>query len=150
MFKYVPDNIVVCINKDNIPLIYDQINNITCHIEDCSDDWKLKQNKFIEGTAQCVNSCPDTNPYEYNGQCVSHCLNGNYTDENNIVKCKCELEKCLTCPTVAYNKELCTKCNDKYYPMENDPSNLGEYINCYNETPTGYYLDTITVFKQIR
>ena len=149
IFKDVPDNIVVCINKDNIPLIYDQINNITCHIEDCSDDWKLKQNKFIEGTAQCVNSCPDSNPYEYNGQCVSHCPNGNYTDENNIVKCKCELEKCLTCPTVAYNKELCIKCNDKYYPMENDPSNLGEYINCYNETPTGYYLDTInSIYKK--
>ena len=25
--------------------------------------------------------------------------------------------------------------------MENDPSNLGEYFNCYNEAPTGYYFD---------
>ena len=141
MFKDVPDNIVVCIYQINIPLIYPQINNITCHIEDCSDDWKLKQNKFIEGTAQCDNNCPDTKSYEYNGQSVSECKNGNYTDENNIVKCKCELEKCFTCPTVAYNKGLCTKCNDNYYPMENDTLNLGEYINCYIETPTGYYFD---------
>ena len=56
-----------------------------------------------------------------------------FTDENNISKCKYALENCLTCPTVAYNKELYTKFNDNYYPMENDPSNLGEYINCYNE-----------------
>ena len=28
-----------------------------------------------------------------------------------------------------------------YYQKENDPSNLGEYINCYNQTPEGYYLD---------
>ena len=25
--------------------------------------------------------------------------------------------------------------------MENDASNRGEYINCYNEVPTGYYFD---------
>ena len=45
MFKNVPDNIVVCINKNNIPNIYPQIQNIKCHIEDCTDDWKLKQKK---------------------------------------------------------------------------------------------------------
>ena len=27
--------------------------------------------------------------------------------------------------------------------MENAPLNLGEYFNCYNETPTGYYFDGI-------
>ena len=25
--------------------------------------------------------------------------------------------------------------------MENDPLNIGDYINCYNEIPQGYYLD---------
>ena len=25
--------------------------------------------------------------------------------------------------------------------MENDPLNIGEYFNCYNEKPIGYYLD---------
>ena len=47
MFRDVPDNVVVCINKSNIPTkIYNQIKNKICHIEDCSDDWKLKQNKL--------------------------------------------------------------------------------------------------------
>ena len=25
--------------------------------------------------------------------------------------------------------------------MENDPLNIGEYFNCYNEKPIGYYFD---------
>ena len=142
MFDNVPKNIVVCINKNNIQTkIYNQISNITCSMEDCSDDWKLKQNKIIEGSDECFNNCPNTNRYEYNGQCISQCTNGYFIDDNNITKCKCKLEKCFTCPTVALIKNLCTKCNVNYYQMENDPSNLGEYFNCYNETPTGYYLD---------
>ena len=51
------------------------------------------------------------------------------------------MEKCLTCPTVALNKQLCTKCNDNYYPMENITLNMGEYFNRYHKTPQGYYLD---------
>ena len=142
IFNNVPNNIVLCINKINIPTkIYEQISAITCRREDCSDDWKLHQKKIIEGTEQCFNNCPNKNPYEYNGQCVSQCPNENYNDDNNITKCKCELEKCLTCPKVALINKLCTKCNDNYYQMENDPLNLGEYFNCYNEIPTGYYLD---------
>ena len=57
-----------------------------------------------------------------------------------MYKCKCELDKCLECPNVALNKKLCTKCNINYFPKENDPLNIGEYINCYKE-PEGYYLD---------
>ena len=35
--------------------------------------------------------------------------------------------------------------------MENDPLNLGEYFNCYNETPNGYYFDTSDkLFKKIK
>ena len=48
MFKDVPDNIVVCINKTNIlNKIYDQIRNKTCYIEDCTDDWKLNQKNLL-------------------------------------------------------------------------------------------------------
>ena len=56
----------------------------------------------------------------------------------------------LECSTEAFNKQLCTKCNDNYYPMENDPSNFENYFNCYNETPNGYYFDTKnSLFKKI-
>ena len=43
-------------------------------------------------------------------------------------------------PPVALEKNLCSKCNINYYPKENDPLNIGEYINCY-KNPDGYYLD---------
>ena len=47
MFNNVPNNIVVCINKNNIQYkIYPQIENKTCHIEDCTDNWKLNQKKI--------------------------------------------------------------------------------------------------------
>ena len=61
IFKNVPVNIVICINKDNINKINSQINNILCHIEDCTDNWKLKQKKLIVGTEQCINNCSDNN-----------------------------------------------------------------------------------------
>ena len=144
LFNNVPNNIVVCLNKNNSQNeIYPQISNKICHIEDCTDNWKLNQKKIIDGTNECITNCADRNLYEYNGKCISECPNGDYKDDNNIDKCKCELEKCFTCPTVALNKQLCTECNKNYYKMENDPLNLGEYFNCYNESPNGYYLDAI-------
>ena len=103
----------------------------------------MKQKKIIKDTNECINNCADNNDYkyEYNGKCYSNCPNEYFYYDDNNIKCKCELEKCLTYPTVASNKQLCTKCNDNYYPMENDPLNIGEYFNCYNEKPIGYYLD---------
>ena len=49
MFQNIPNNIVVCINITNIQnKIYPQIKSKACHIEDCTDNWKSKQNKYIE------------------------------------------------------------------------------------------------------
>ena len=144
IFKNVSNNIVVCINKNNIQYkIYPQILNISCHIEDCSENWKLNKKKFIKETNECVNNCLESEQYkyDYNGKCYPNCSNGYYNDSNNIMKCKCELENCLTCTTVSLNKGLCTQCNYNYYPLGNNPLNIGEYFNCYNETPIGYYLE---------
>ena len=46
----------------------------------------------------------------------------------------------MLCSKVSFFFGLCTKCNYNYYEIENDISNIGEYINCYNN-PEGYYLD---------
>jgi len=47
VFNNVPNNIVVCINKNNIQnKIYPQIRTKVCHIEDCTDNWKLNQKKL--------------------------------------------------------------------------------------------------------
>ena len=120
-------------------------NNIkdNCFTVDCSNDWKARQKKLISNNNKCIESCNDSKqyPYEYNGKCYAKCSKGYFYDNNNqTIKCKCELDQCLLCPQVALNKGLCTKCNDDYYPKENDSSNLGDYFNCYKE-PEGYYLD---------
>ena len=66
IFKNVPVNIVICINKVNINKINSQIDDISCHIEDCTDNWKLKQKKLIDGNNTCINKCSDNNLYENN------------------------------------------------------------------------------------
>ena len=78
--------------------------------------------------------------FEYNGKCLDRCVNEYYKDINNINKCKCEIDKCLSCNPVAITMKLCNECNDNNYPMENDKLNIGDYINCYKEIK-GYYLD---------
>ena len=142
MFDKVPDNAVICLNKNPYQRnIRQQILSKECRVIDCSFDWKLKQKKMINGI--CYESCDTTKyKYEYNGKCVENCTQGFLydNDNNRINKCKCELDKCLLCPQVALLNNLCTKCNSNYYQIESVPSNLGEYINCY-QNPEGYYFD---------
>ena len=138
IFFGVPENFVLCIYEyNNKGSIFKQIEKIKCATLTCSNDWKSSQKKIINNTNECIESCENSTQYkyEYNGKCFENCPNGYLYDNNNkLNKCKCELDKCLTCPNVALNKSLCTKCNDNYYPKPNDPSNLGEYINCYNSS----------------
>jgi hypothetical protein len=101
-----------------------------------------KQNKkkiINNNNNQCIDSCDGSSQYkyEYNGKCINACPKGTLSGSQ---KCKCELDKCLLCPPVALKNKLCTQCNTGYYPKENDPSNLGEYKDCY-KNPEGYYLD---------
>ena len=136
-----PENIVICIN-DQYNTFINNLNS-ACLIIDCSDDWKLNQKKIIDKNGTCIDSCIKdyTYKFEYNGKCYQNCKDGFFTDDNNITnKCKCELEQCSLCPPVALEKNLCSKCNINYYPKEDDPLNIGEYINCYRN-PEGYYLD---------
>ena len=150
IFDQVPNNIVICINETNvINTIYPQIKNKTCFINDCSDNWKKKQLKFIPENNTCVNFCDNTEyKYEYKGQCYIDCPYGSVIDENNNTICKCEKEPCLICSPIYINSNLCLKCNYDYYPIEDDPLNVGEYINCY-KNPKGYYLDkTNRIYKK--
>ena len=137
-FSLISENPVVCINEKDDFLISLLQEDINCYTIDCSNDWKSKQKKKMNN--DCVESCNISKTYEYNGICLEGCSNG-YFIENDIKKCKCELDKCLTCPQVALDKNLCTSCDDGFYQKENDPSNLGYYFDCYNEEPEGYYLD---------
>jgi len=147
IFVGVPENIVICLDDNNIPeKILSKISNIKCKTISCSNDWKSIQKKIINNTNECIDSCENSKQYkyEYNGKCYENCSNGFLYDNNNkLNKCKCELDNCLECPYVALNKGLCTKCNDNYYSKENDPLNLGEYINCYKDINEIEYYDDI-------
>ena len=143
LFDKVPDNIVICVNNTNYNIIAQILNN-SCYKIDCSYDWKLNQNRIIKSEGTCLNTCDEHSIYkfEYNGKCYANCTNGYLLDDNanKTNKCKCELDKCLSCPTLALKKSLCSKCNENYFRIENDNSNIGDYINCY-KNPEGYYLD---------
>ena len=151
MFVQVPDNIVICIKEinDGSKTISNLKNTENCYTLDCTNNWKLKRKKITE-MDECVESCDNSSlyKYEYNGKCLANCEKGYlYDEDNNILnKCKCELDECLSCRNVAFEKGLCTKCNTNYYPKENDPLNLNKYIKCYKE-PEGYYLDNNTYKK---
>ena len=152
MFSNVPVNIVICIGEkltQNKNLI--ELNHLNCKVVNCSNNWKLIQKKIVNNN-ECIENCNKHSifKFEYNGKCLENCKNGFLYDDNRIIteQCKCELDKCLLCPNVALKKNLCTKCNINYYPKENDPLNIGEYINCYNQSEEGYYLDNNTIYKK--
>ena len=102
---------------------------------------EIKTKKIISDTNTCLDSCNNniTCKYEYLGKCYKNCQKDSLVVDNYNI-CSCELDQCLFCNSVSLSKNLCTKCNVNYYPKENDPLNLGEYINCYIN-PIGYYLD---------
>ena len=147
MFSNIQFNPVICTKEIDTNKIYNSIKNNNCYVIDCSNDWKSKQKK-LNNNNQCVESC-DNDPiykYEYNGKCIQTCTDGLLTDDNSMNKCKCQLRQCLQCPIVALSKGLCSRCNTGYYPKENDPENLDEYIKCYNNIDE-YYLDN-NLFKK--
>ena len=106
--------------------------------------------KIISNTNECIESCNYISQYkfEYNRKCYKNCKNVFLFDDNKNItsKCKGELGKCSLSPNASLKNELCTKCNTNYYPKENDPLNLGEYIICYKDLK-GYYLDN-DIYKQ--
>ena len=141
MYQNVPKNIVICVNEQNGAKLIDKLTDLNCIVEDCSNDWKSKQKKINNSNNKCFDTC-GYNQKEYNSKCYDNCPSGIliYNNISKTYECKCELEQCLTCPPVALMHNLCTKCNNNYYEIENDENNIGEYINCYKD-PKGYYLD---------
>ena len=87
--------------------------------------------------------------------CINESINQKYifpqikNITNYTIDCsdKCNLEKCKSCSPASSKRDLCIQCDiaNGYYPMENDSSNIREYINCYNQL-LGYYLDSFGSF----
>ena len=141
VFEKVPDNIIGCINENNHNLLI-ALRNKNCYGIDCTDDWKLNQKKIVNKTGICIdiNGKNVTFKYEFQGKYYENCNNGNLVSNSIIRSCKCDKEKCLFCPNEPLTDDLCLQCNNGFYPVENNNSSIGAYINCYYN-PIGYYLD---------
>ena len=148
LLKNVSQNIVICADNDREQMeSYEtRLSDSECYVlTDCSSDWKSLQKMLNTKDNACVDSCNLNTDFnkEYNFKCYDNCQSGiliNDDSNSEISECKCQLDQCLKCPPVPLLKGLCTKCNVDYYPIEKDPENIGEYINCYKD-PEGYYLD---------
>ena len=67
MFDTIPNNVVVCINEDNINNnILTELDKKRCYtiIEECNANWKSKQRKIVEPTGQCFEDY--SYHYQYN------------------------------------------------------------------------------------
>ena len=143
IFKDVPKNIVYCFSYTKLT---NQLASANCKVFDCSNNWRLNQSRIIEPNQnQCVDKCGGDKAsdyeYEYDNKCYKNCPNNlNYYIEKDVKKCKCKLEKCKECSDLSKSKDLCISCNEGYYSKYNDNSNIGPFINCYNNLKE-YYLD---------
>ena len=142
-----------CFNNNKL------IPSIKKCIENCSDD----SNYPYEFNNMCYDVCPNYTKkisdndfickedlycgnYYYNFErtrCINDIPQGFYLNDtkiNTIDKCNI---KCFECDLESTNNNLCKMCNINkgFYPKEFDEMNYDEYINCYNGSIQGYYLD---------
>ena len=83
MLNNVPDNIVYCINDENLNMmntIIEELNtNKLCSINDCTDNWYQNQKKIVTETT-CVDDCTSENSnyiFLYDNKCLNECPDGN-------------------------------------------------------------------------
>ena len=88
----------------------------------------------------------------YFGNCLEKCPRNNsfYLNESiNQKICKCQLPQCYTCTKESLEKNLCTKCEDEYYPIYNEFYAINfPLLNC-SHSPEGYYLDEIDLLYKL-
>ena len=128
-FEGVPENVTYCFNEEKeIPA---QIKAIKCSINDCSNNWNIKQKKIITGTDICVYNCSldDEYKYEFKKTCFNDCPEGTYlSNENNkcIIICGEDLpyeinEECISnCNTQDFLNNICK--------INNQNINVKEYM----------------------
>ena len=118
-FDEVPNNITYCINNEaNAPSILKELNNRTCTINDCSDDWNTKQKLEMTEKNKCVYNCSEDNQYKYQfkNKCYENCPKGTILSSDNkcVIQCKEDKpfqfhEECVSyCKGINFFNKLCT------------------------------------------
>ena len=116
------------------------IKNYKCF--DCNPHCKEYYGPYTTNNINCI-SCSSPDKVLKFGNCVnsSECLKNTYYNENiNQHICKCDLKQCFTCSIESFNKNLCTKCEEGYYPFYDDKQENYPYLNC-TKAPIGYFFD---------
>ena len=110
-------------------------------IDKCHENCKTCKKGPNEKNNNCL-SCKNTKFFDL-GNCVDKCINGYYTDIDDINKCKCSNNiKCFYCSEKSKEYNLCLSCNNQkgYYQKSDDEQRSDSFINCYKNLE-GYYLD---------
>ena len=120
----------------------EELNNKNCSINDCSNNWKMKQKIIISEKNKCVYNCTedDTYFYTYKNKCYNSCPNGTkLLDEITylcIIECSENLPfekngECLSsCTGEDFFNNIC-KINNKTIEAKENMVNLieNEIIN---------------------
>ena len=123
--KYTNIDRTECFNEIKEGYFLKDVNNKI--IEKCHEDCKSCEGKATPSSTNCK-TCPD-GKFLIFGNCVDSCKYSNDTDSlgNNICKCP---DKCKECSKESYDLNLCTSCNDNFYPIfEENEKKEGHGIN---------------------
>ena len=135
--KYYSYDFTKCL--DEIPNGYYCNDTVLKTLDKCHDFCETCEEGPTENNNKCL-TCKGSKKL-YLGNCVDSCNNGDFVDEKNITRCKCNDTKCLYCDEQGIINHLCNSCNTGYYPKSDDEKRNDSYINCYKD-PENYYLDT--------
>ena len=130
MFNGVPNNLTYC-SKDEalMPKTLERLKDKNCIINDCSDNWRIKQRKSISAKNICIYDCSEDSDYkfEYKNYCYETCPNETYVSENGkicLIKCPVNLpfkinEECFSsCSARNFYNGTCTINNQNIKAKE--------------------------------
>ena len=100
IFSEVPDNLNICMDDSNEKLkmnILDELSNLKCPINDCSNEWDKKKYRIIYSTGECIESClnDEDNKFEYEYSCYNQCPKGTYSLKNSKYLCEEYSTNCI-------------------------------------------------------
>ena len=73
----IRQNIIYCINEENVPKIANLFNNISCSKIDCSFNWREKNRLLIKYS--CESNCyKDSYSFQYINACYEKCPSGTH------------------------------------------------------------------------
>ena len=110
-------------------------------INKCHENCETCEEGPNENNNNCL-SCKNSKFLDL-GNCIDKCINGYFTDIDDINKCKCSNNiKCFFCSEESKEYNLCLSCNNQkgYYQKSDDEQRTDSFINCYKNLE-GYYLD---------